>query len=56
MIEIKIKIEGEEANTKLETVNLSVSDLSVALAQLEITKMNLIGKIMKITKMQNQNI
>jgi len=58
MLEIKIKIEDEKVNTKLEIDKSTVSDLSVAIAQLEMTKLNLLSKIATKTelKKQKQNI
>ena len=55
-ITIKIEIQDEKANTKMSASKPNVSDLSVALAQLELMKMSLISKIAKHTKIKNEDL
>jgi len=52
-ITIMIEIQDEKANAKLSAEKPNVSDLSVALAQLELMKINLLGKIAKHTKIKS---
>ena len=55
-INIKLNVEDEKANTNITTNQISVRELSVAVVQLELLKLKLLGKIagQSITKI-NKN-
>lgn len=54
IVSIKVDVQDEKANAKLTATKPNVSDLSVALAQLELMKINLMGKIAKQTQFKAQ--
>lgn len=49
---IKIKIEANDKNTQVDikSNNTTVSNLSNAIAQLELTKLNLLSQVAKLNK------
>jgi hypothetical protein len=53
-VSITIEVEDEKANTKINATAPNVSDLSVALAQIELMKYNLLTKIAKHTKIKDK--
>ena len=54
-LKIEIKIEDGEADTLFEGQRMSIDELNMALAQLELMKMNVLNKIIKETTL-NRNI
>lgn len=55
-IAIMITVQEEKANTKMEASKPNVSDLSVALAQIELMKLNILAKIARQTKTKDKDL
>jgi hypothetical protein len=55
-ISISIEVENDKANINISANKPNITDLSVALSQLEIVKLRLIAKIAKHSKLKdNEN-
>ena len=55
-ITMVIEVQDEKANVKLSGAKPNVIDYSVAIAQLELMKLNLLGRISKHSRIKNNDL